>query len=163
MNNKFLFLTKDSLKSKVNTKAFKIINILLCLLLIAVVNLDSLIKLFGGDFNELINVYVVDEVGVYEEVDTIMSQSVFGMLNNYNAKLVKSDKSLDELQKEIKEEESKDIIIHLTPVENQTIKEVFNAKIISYEYIDTVLYQAITTALNTTIAPSSIGATYGIT
>ena len=43
MKNKFLFLTKDSLKNKIKTKAFLIVNILLCVLLVSIVNFDSLI------------------------------------------------------------------------------------------------------------------------
>ena len=152
MKNKFIFLTKDSLKSKTGTKAFKIVNVFLCILLVALINLDSLIKLFGGDFNELINIYVIDEAEIYDDIETVMNDSMFGMLDSYNAKMIESDKTLDEIQKEIKEEESDHIIIHITKSENESIKEIFNAKVISYGYIDTMLYQSITTALNTTKA-----------
>ena len=92
MKNKFLFLTKDSLKNKIKTKAFLIVNILLCILLVSIVNLDSLIKLFGGDFNEQINIYIVDEANIYNEVEAVMNQSVFGLMETYNAKTMKADK-----------------------------------------------------------------------
>jgi hypothetical protein len=148
MKNKFLFLTKHSLKNKICTKAFLIANILLCLLLISVTNLDSLIKLFGGDFNEQVNIYIVDEVGVFEEIDEMMNQSVFGLLENYNAKPMKADKTLEELKQEIIDEESNHIILHITNVENPSVKEIFNVGFISYGTIDTTLYQSITTAIN---------------
>ena len=148
MKNKFLFLTKDSLKNKIKTKAFLIVNILLCLLLVAIVNLDSLIKLFGGDFNEPINIYIVDEANVYNEVEAIMNQSVFSLMETYNAKPVKADKTLEELKKEIIEEESDDIVLHITMNENPSVKEIFNVQIISYGNIDTMLYQTITTSLD---------------
>ena len=148
MKNKFLFLTKDSLKNKIKTKAFLTVNILLCLLLVAIVNLDSLIKLFGGDFNEPINIYIVDEANVYNEVETVMNQSVFSLMETYNAKPVKADKTLEELKNEIIEEESDDIVLHITMNENPTIKEIFNVQIISYGNIDTMLYQTITTSLD---------------
>lgn len=148
MMNKFKFLTKDSLKSKICTKAFLIANILLFILLVSITNLDSLIKLFGGDFNEQVNIYIVDEVGVFEEIDTMMNQSVFGLLENYNAKPMKAEKSLDELKNEIIEEESDHIILHITNVENQTVKEMFNVEFISYGTVDTTLYQSIITAIN---------------
>ena len=148
MKNKFLFLTKDSLKNKIKTKAFLIVNILLCLLLVAIVNLDSLIKLFGGDFNEPINIYIVDEANVYNEVEAVMNQSVFSLMETYNAKPVKADKTLEELKKEIIEEESDDIVLHITMNENPSVKEIFNVQIISYGNIDTMLYQTITTSLN---------------
>ena len=148
MKNKFLFLTKDSLKNKIKTKAFLIVNILLCVLLVSIVNLDSLIKLFGGDFNEPINIYIVDEANVYNEVEAIMNQSVFSLMETYNAKPVKADKTLEELKKEIIEEESDDIVLHITMNENPSVKEIFNVQIISYGNIDTMLYQTITTSLN---------------
>ena len=148
MMNKFKFLTVDSLKSKICTKAFLIANILLFVLLVSLTNLDSLIKLFGGDFNEQVNIYIVDEVGVFEEIDAMMNQSVFGLLENYNAKPMKADKSLEELKQEIIEEESDHIILHITNVENPTVKEIFNVEFISYGTIDTTLYQSIITAIN---------------
>ena len=148
MMNKFKFLTIDSLKNKICTKAFLIANILLFVLLVSLINLDSLIKLFGGDFNEQVNIYIVDEVDVFEEIDVMMNQSVFGLLENYNAKPMKADKSLEELKKEIIEEESDHIILHITNVENPSVKEIFNVEFISYGTIDTTLYQSITTALN---------------
>lgn len=148
MKNKFLFLTKDSLKNKIKTKAFLTVNILLCLLLVAIVNLDSLIKLFGGDFNEPINIYIVDEANVYNEVEAVMNQSVFSLMETYNAKPVKADKTLEELKNEIIEEESDDIVLHITMNENPSVKEIFNVQIISYGNIDTMLYQTITTSLD---------------
>ncbi len=148
MMNKFKFLTVDSLKSKICTKAFLIANILLFVLLISLTNLDSLIKLFGGDFNEQVNIYIVDEVGVFEEIDEMMNQSVFGLLQNYNAKPMKAEKSLEELKQEIIEEESDHIILHITNVETPSVKEIFNVEFISYGTIDTTLYQSIVTAIN---------------
>lgn len=148
MMNKFIFLTKDSLKSKISTKAFKIVNVLLCILLIGLVNLDSIIKFFGGDFNELVNIYVIDESNVYEQINAVFDQSVLSLTESYNAKLIKTDKTLEELQNELIDEESKHIIVHITNAEEQSVKEIFNAKIISYGKIDTVLYTALTTTLN---------------
>lgn len=159
MKNKFWFLTKDSLKSKISTKAFKIANIVLCLLLVGLVNLDSIIKLFGGDFNKLVNVYIIDESDTYEQIEQVFNQSLFSLTESYNAKIAKTDKTLEELKKELIEEESKDIIIHITNSKEQSIKTIFDAKIISYGKIDTVLYTALTTTLNqakTSIALSMV-------
>lgn len=159
MKNKFMFLTRDSLKSKISTKTFKIVNILLCILLVGLINLDSVIKLFGGDFNELVNIYIIDESNVYKQINEIFDNSVLSLTQSYNAKLIKTDKSLEELKKELIEEESDHIIVHITNAEEQTVKEIFNAKIISYGKIDTVLYTALTTTLDqvkTTIALSMV-------
>ena len=149
MKNKFKFLTKDSISKKINTKEFKIINIVLCVIIVGVINLDSIIKLFGGDFDELINIYVVDEVGVYDEFKDVMDNSYIDILNNYNAEVKKADKSLEELKKEIHDEEKKDIVINVTNVDEKTYENMFNVDFISYEYVDTLLYQNIFNALST--------------
>ena len=69
MSNKFKYLTKDSLKKKVGTKSFKIVNIILFIVIVALMNLDSIIKSFGGDFNEEVKIYVIDELNIYDDVE----------------------------------------------------------------------------------------------
>ena len=149
MKNKFKFLLKDSLKRKFTTKAFKIINLLLAIVIIGVINIDSVIKFFGGDFDEPVNIYVVDEVGVYDELENIMDSSYLDILKNYNASVKKADKTLDELKEYIKEEENDDIIINITQVDSPTYENVFGCELISYEKIDTILYTNIVNAVNT--------------
>ena len=150
MKNKFKFLTKDSISKKINTKSFKIINLVLLIIIVALINMDSLIKLFGGDFDELVHIYVVDEVGVYDEFKTIMDSSYLDVLENYNAEVSKSEKSLEELKKEITDEETKDIVVHLIKIDNPTYENVFDVEFISYEYVDTLLYTNIVNAVNNT-------------
>ncbi|MBR4178815.1 MAG: ABC transporter permease [Bacilli bacterium] len=150
MMNKFRFLTRESIGKKINTKSFKIINIVLFIIIVCVINLDSVVKFFGGDFDEPINIYVVDEVGIYDDFNEVMGNSYLEALKTYNAKVEKSDKSFDELKEEIIKEEKKDIIIKFTPVENPTYENVFNVDFASYEYVDTILYQNISSAVNTT-------------
>ena len=150
MKNKFLFLTRESIKKKIGTKSFKIINIFLCILIIGLVNLDSIIKFFGGDFNELVNIYVVDEIDVYDEYNSVMESSYLDLLQSYNAKIVKADKSLEELKEEILKEEKSDIILHFIQVENPTYEHVFDTELISYEYVDSLLYTNIVNGVNTT-------------
>lgn len=148
MKNKFIFLTKDSIKKKITTKSFKIINLVLCLIIIAVINLDSVVKLFGGDFDELVNIYVVDEVGIYDDFKSVMDNSYLDVLQNYNAEVKVSDKSLDELKKDIIADETEDIIINIKKIEDESYSHMFDVDFISYEYVDTVLYQDILNALN---------------
>ena len=150
MKSKFKFLLKDSLKRKFTTKAFKIINLLLAIVIIGVINIDSIIKFFGGDFDEPVNIYVVDEVGVYDELKGIIDNSYLDILKNYNATVVKADKSLEELKGFIKEEENDDIILNITKVDTPTYENVFNCELISYDKIDTILYTNIVNAVNTT-------------
>ena len=148
MKNKFNFLTKESIKSKINTKAFKIINIFLCLLLIILINIDGIIKLFGGDFNEIVNIYIYDEANVKDKLIDIINENSFNLLDSYNAKISETDKSLEDLKKEMVEEESSDIIIHIIPNEEVSIENIFSAEVISYEYIDNLLLQEINSSIN---------------
>ena len=69
MKTKTKFLIKQSLAKKTNTKWFKVVNILLLILLVAIVNIDSIINLFGGDFKNEKSIYVLDEVGVYSSFE----------------------------------------------------------------------------------------------
>lgn len=150
MKNKFKFLTKDSLKKKICTKSFKIINIIICLITICLINLDSIVKFFGGDFEDQINVYVVDEVGVYDDLEETMKSGYKDILENYNAKISKTDKTIDELKEEIIKDESKDIIINVKKIEKESLDKMFDVDMISYDYIDNILYQDLLNALNTT-------------
>ncbi len=146
MKNKFKFLTKESIKKKVNSKAFKIINILLLIIIPCLINLDSIVKSFGGDFNENINIYVVDECNIYDELSKTFNDSYLSILDSYSATVNKSDKTIDELTSEMNKDKSSDIIINIVKDKDN----IFDAEIISYEYVDTVLYQNIANALNTT-------------
>ena len=150
MKNKFKFLTRDSLKKKICTKSFKIINIIICLITICLINLDSIVKFFGGDFEEQINVYIVDEVGIYDDLEETMKSGYKDILENYNAKISKTDKTIDELKEEIIKDETKDIIINVKKIEKESLDKMFNVDMISYDYIDNILYQDLLNALNTT-------------
>ena len=150
MKNKFKFLTRDSLKKKICTKSFKIINIIICLITICLINLDSIVKFFGGDFEDQINVYVVDEVGIYDDLEETMKSGYKDILDNYNAKISKTDKTIDELKEEIIKDETKDIIINVKKIEKESLDKMFDVDMISYDYIDNILYQDLLNALNTT-------------
>ena len=52
MMNKLGFLTKISLKKKIASKWFLLANLFIVIGAIALVNVDTIIKYFGGDFNE---------------------------------------------------------------------------------------------------------------
>lgn len=149
MKNKFKFLTRESIKKKIGTKSFKIVNIILFIIIVGLVNLDSVVKFFGGDFDEPINIYVVDEVDVYDDFKSVMENSYFDSLQSYNATVVKSDKTLEELKQDIIDEESDDIIINIKKVEEVTYENVFDVDFISFEYVDTLMYANIVNAINT--------------
>lgn len=150
MTSKFKFLLKDSLRKKTTTKSFKIINIILCLIIVVLVNLDGIIKLFGGDFNEVVKIYVVDEVNAYDTFKYTMDNTFLDTLGSYNAEIVKSEEDVNVLKENIIKEESDDIIIVFKSISDMSAKKVFDVSFISYEYVDSILYQSINSAINTT-------------
>lgn len=150
MTSKFKFLLKDSLRKKTTTKSFKIINIILCLIIVVLVNLDGIIKLFGGDFNEVVKIYVVDEVNAYDAFKYTMDNTFLDTLGSYNAEIVKSEEDVNVLKENIIKEESDDIIIVFKSISDMSAKKVFDVSFISYEYVDSILYQSINSAINTT-------------
>ena len=60
MNKKFLYLTKVSLRKKIKSKWFVITNIILAVAIILLLNINSIVSFFGGDFDSKTNIIVVD-------------------------------------------------------------------------------------------------------
>ena len=67
MMNKLGFLTKISLKKKIASKWFLLANLFIVIGAIALVNVDTIIKYFGGDFNEESEILVIDNTNNYYE------------------------------------------------------------------------------------------------
>ena len=152
MKSKLNYLVGVSLKRKIKTKWFLIANIVLAIILVGIINIDSIITMFGGDFNEKTNVYVIDNTN--KTYDIFISQ-----FNNTNSLLTKSDeeseyniikeeRSLDELKNLINnDEKEKDSIII---VFNDSETNYLDVSLITKEYIDLIDMQSLTTALNNT-------------
>ena len=68
LKNKLKYLVDVSLKRKICTKWFVIANVILALVIAAIMNIDSVIKVFGGDFNERTTVYILDETSYSYDV-----------------------------------------------------------------------------------------------
>ena len=58
MKNKLVYLMNVSLKRKIKTKWFLLANVLLAILIVGVINIDSVITLFGGDFSKKQEIYI---------------------------------------------------------------------------------------------------------
>lgn len=143
MKNKLKYLVDVSLKRKICTKWFVIANVILALVIAAIMNIDSVIKVFGGDFNEKTTVYILDETSysydvVAEEINVI--DKSLNEEETYDIK--KYDKSYKDLKKLIEKEDNA-IGIKITE-SNNTI----NATVASESYIDVIKYQVIVQALN---------------
>ena len=156
MKNKLWYLIGVSLKRKIKSKWFVIVNIILMFAIVGLFNIDSIIGFFGGDFNEKQKIYVIDNTNNSFEIfkDSIEKTDI-NLKNSNSYEVKKYNKSLEDGKKKIKKEE-KAIIIEL----NSDEKDILKAKVISNTFIDTIDYQIITnclTNLRTNYAIASLG------
>lgn len=142
MESKFKFLTKHSLKKKIKNKWFLIANIVVAIVAIALVNIDSIVTMFGGDFNKPLKINVLDNTGYYENIKTNL-KGVESYLGTSKLKIAKAS-DIKKSKKEIKD--TKDILLVINPDD----VNVFNVEFITDSYVDTVKYQAIIASLNST-------------
>ena len=141
MSKKFWYLTRVSLKKKIGSKWFLVTNIILALAVIGIININSIIKFFGGDFSDNLTVYVIDNSNTYNYFEATLNS-----LDEDNLiKIEQTSKTKDELEKDLKDSE---IIVILN--ENNT--EYLTSEIISNNTIDNGIYQEITSAINTSKA-----------
>ena len=143
MTNKFWFLVKQSLLKKIKTKTFIIVNILMLIALVALMNVDKIVLLFGGNFNKTNNIMVVDNTGeTYDVFENIINNkdTIIDIGLKYKVKLTDEK----DIKKKIKKDEDIAIII------NNDDDNIINVKMITYGYIDTSLYQLINSSINQT-------------
>ena len=140
MRNKFLYLIKVSLKRKIDTKWFRIANILIALVIIGTANIDSIINYFGGDFNKPQKIYIIDNTNSSYD---IFKQQIDMNESNKEYKLIKYKKTEKELKKDLK---NKDIAI----VFNNDNEKVLKVKLLSQKYLDILDSQFLKNALYNT-------------
>lgn len=145
MKSKLNYLIGMSLNRKIKTKWFLVANIIIAIVIVGVINIDSIITFFGGDFSSAQKVYVIDNTD--KSYDILEEQ-----LNASGLEIVDSDtkkfdvKKTDKTANEIIEEDKKSIVIELNESETSELK----AKIISQSFIEAIDYQLITNALTNT-------------
>ena len=143
MKNKFIFLTKMSLKRKMKTKWFAIANIILAIIIIGVCNIDSIIKFFGGDFDNKKTVYVVDNASAYD----LFSHNMDIVLEQYNLKdayeVILSNETKDDIVAKLSDEYKNAIILVFDLSEN-----IIDVEMISNDYADTVTSSLISASVN---------------
>ena len=138
MTRKFFYLMKLSFNKKLKSKWFIAVNIILALSLFAILNLNSIITFFGGEFDKPLKVLVYDKTNISypylkNNIDSLTSELE-------DKKLVV--KSISNENKKIKDDE---ILISLNLDDN-----LLKAKVISDKKIDSSVYQVIYQGLNTT-------------
>lgn len=145
MANKFWFLTKQSLNKKIKTKWFLFANLLLALVIIGILNMDSIISFFGGDFSSDKEIIILDKTrnteSIFKESFSIFSQN-FDL--DYEIEFKTTSDSQGQLEKKLKDSDEVGIILEKDP------ENYLKARIISNEKIDTIFYQVIVQALNQT-------------
>ncbi len=146
MSSKFWYLTKQSLKKKVKSKWFLSVNIMLAIVIIALININSIIAFFGGDFSEKVKIMVIDKT----ELSYPIFKASMDELQKLNEdtftqemKITKTAKPQKELEKNLK---GNNIVI----VFENDDKNYVTAKVISKEKIDNTTYQYLSQGLNTT-------------
>ncbi len=145
MKSKLNYLIGMSLNRKIKTKWFLVANIIIAIVIVGVINIDSIITFFGGDFSSAQKVYVIDNTD--KSYDILEEQ-----LNASGLEIVDSDtkkfdvEKTDKTANEIIEEDKKSIVIELNKSETNELK----AKIISQSFIEAIDYQLITNALTNT-------------
>ena len=144
MRSKLGLLVSDGLKKKINTKWFKVVNIVLLIVIVALINVDNIIKSFGGDFEDETLIYVIDDTNkFYNLLETSFKTDAISTLG-IDAKIVKAEKSYDTLKQEIIDNEENDIILMIYEEDN-----TYKSNIISLEYADAITIQMLTSYLNT--------------
>lgn len=148
MRSKLNFLIHNSISKKIKSKWFLVANIIISILIIAMINLDSIILLFGGDFSSKKEIYIYDETKEFyntfeENLNAIESNMTSSNTKNYEVKLI--DNNIDEKIDELKKQKKNSVIIEIRLVDNK-----YAAKIISLSTLDTYDYQIINSAISST-------------
>lgn len=140
MENKFIFLTKHSLKKNIKSKWFKIVNVIVMLVIVALVNIDGIVTFFGGDFSGDVKINIIDNTGYYNVIEENLKN--VGKYLNDSKVIIKKVNDLNKEKKKLKGK--KDILL----VIKEDKDNFFNAEFITDSYVDTLKYQAIKASLN---------------
>ena len=145
MKNKLKYLTKISLNKKIKTKWFVIANVCLLLLIVGLVNADSIIKFFGGDFNKVTDILVIDNTNqtLYDDIETYYSEYSKYVGDMSKTEISLYEDSLEKAKEEVKEDGSILLVI------NEDDTNFINAELIVNNDVDPIISQLISTSLNT--------------
>ena len=143
MSNKLKFLTKMSLNKKIKTKWFLVANGLFLLLIVGLINIDSIIKLFGGKFEQEQQILVIDEVGVMDEFKVIYDSYSEKMMNTNKGSIIKYEGTYDEGVEEVSTLDK--LLLVISKDEENYLK----AKLVSNENVGTMTKAVINASLAT--------------
>ena len=139
MNKKFWYLTKMSFNKKVKSKWFIITNIILLIFIVALFNISTIIEFFGGDFDSKTKLIVVDNASVYD----IFEANLEAQNEDDDFEITLSNENVEDIKENLSNDE-------LIVVINGDNEEYLTSELISNEKIDSLTYQVILQALNST-------------
>lgn len=140
--NKLGFLTKYSLGKKIKSKWFIVVNIIILLVISVLINMDSIIKLFGGDFNNNEEILVIDNIGVLETFKDIYAINNEYLKSETKYSIEEYKEGYDSAIEEIKDTDK--ILIVIDKDETNYI----TSKLITNSSMDTITYTIISNALD---------------
>lgn len=142
MTNKLKFLTKMSLDKKIKTKWFLVANLIFAILIIGLLNVDSVIKFFGGDFDETQEILVIDEAHVFDSFDLYYEESSKYLSDYVDTEVTLYTDGYDDGVKLV-EEEDKILLVISNDTENY-----ISAKVVSNETLGNVTNTLINATLS---------------
>ncbi len=144
MKSKLWFLIKMSLNKKIKTKWFYIANILFLILIVGLINIDTIIKSFGGEFNKTKEILVIDNANVFDNFkDNYLAGNKY--ISDYdNVEIILYQNTYDKALEEVKNDDKILLII------DKNIDNYLSAKIVSNEELSTITSTLITSSLNNT-------------
>lgn len=142
MMNKLKYLVRISLNKKIKTKWFVIANVILCIIICAILNIDTLIQAFGGDFNETPEILIIDKNDTYEEFVNYYNRYSAYLSEEETAQIMDYSSSLEEAKKEVLEKDK--ILLILEDDDSHFLK----VQMITKGNIDMTVYQLINSALS---------------
>lgn len=140
--NKLGFLTKYSLGKKIKSKWFIVVNIIILVVISALINMDSIIKLFGGDFNNNEEILVIDNIGVLETFKDIYAINNEYLKSETKYSIEEYKEGYDSAIEEIKDTDK--ILIVIDKDETNYI----TSKLITNSSMDTITYTIISNTLD---------------
>ena len=147
MTSKFWYLTGLSLKKKIKSKWFFIANILLAVLIVGLINIDSIIQFFGGDFDQKTEIVLLNQTD-YSDIQKTFENYI----EEYNQLLTtESETSIETFsgnQQDLEKELAKSDKIGIIFTDDKD--NYLQAKVISDQKIDTMIYQLLVQALSST-------------
>ena len=144
MSKKLKFLVGESLKRKVKTKWFLVANILILIVILCLFNIDSIIKIFGGDFDENQIIYVNDQSNITYENLKNQNENYTKLLDDSEEvfELKKTTKSSDQIFEDKKNKDAWYLMI------TSDAQNVIKAKLISNGYINSYDFAQINNIIN---------------